>query len=266
MKSTIQRVCAGFAIIGFLIGNQSMAQSIYDKDLFATGVGVLKKLLDGAIEDLKQGTDYETYFNEVVIRSYVETSIHLGGRPTMTGIKRVKEMGIDRTDNSKTYATITTVNVDSNKKEISKSETVRDGFTPIEGKQNFECDDQQRSEWRSLKIDTTYRVRNKVAIPARYVQKTAIHTHNIIIEAKGKIVPPCSVGSESESPRTWVIPVQVARLGYTDFTWDYNNSVIGAPNALYSRAEALAQQMFKDSYSTLPTDQKAKVDAILSKK
>ena len=79
IKLIIQRVCAGIAILGFSIGNQAVAQGLYEKDLFTSGVGVLKKLADGAVDKLNQGTDYETYFNEVVIRSYVETSIDMGG-------------------------------------------------------------------------------------------------------------------------------------------------------------------------------------------
>ena len=84
-----------------------------------------------------------------------------------------------------------------------------------------------------------------------------------VFKAEGEIVPSSCVGSKT--PRSWVIPVQVSRLGHTDFKWDFANSVISAPNVRYSRAEALAHEMFKDSYSTLPTDQKAKVDAILRK-
>ena len=183
----------------------------------------------------------------------------------MTGTKRVREMGIDRSDFSKKYSTTRTVNLDSNRMEIPKSESVTvGGFTPIEGCQSFECDDPKRFEWKSLKIDTIYRVQNTVKIQARNIQRTAISTHNIVVVADGKIVPPCSVGSES--PKNWVIPVQVARLGYTDFAWSDKNSVVNSLNAHYSMAEALAHQMFKESYSTLEADQKAKVDAAIRKK
>ncbi len=49
MKSIIQHVCVGIIISGSFIGNQVMAQSMYEKDLFTTGVGVLKKLSDIAV-------------------------------------------------------------------------------------------------------------------------------------------------------------------------------------------------------------------------
>ena len=239
-----------------------MAQSMYEKDLFATGVGVLKKLSDVLVEQLTKSTDYETYFNEIVVSRYIATSVDLGGRPLMTGIKRVKEMGIDRTDSSKTYSRERVVNVDANGIEQLATEKRHEGsFTAIEGKQEFSCDQPERFERRSLNIETTYRVRNMVKIPARDIHRTAISTHNVLVVAEGEIVPSSCVGSKT--PRSWVIPVQVSRLGHTDFKWDFANSVISAPNVRYSRAEALAHEMFKDSYSTLPMDQKAKVDAAM---
>ena len=128
-------------------------------------------------------------------------------------------------------------------------------------KQNWVCDEPARFEKHSLDVTTTYRVKNKVAIPARNIQKTAISSHNIVVVAEGAVVPSSCSGSETS--RSWVIPIQVSRLGYTDFSWEYKDSVVRVLNAKYSRAEALAHQMFKDSYSALPTDQKAKVDAIL---
>jgi hypothetical protein len=235
---------------------------MYEKDLFATGVGVLKKLSDFSVEQLTKSTDYETYFNEILVSRYVETSVSLGGRPTMAGIKRVKEMGIERTDSSKTYSRERVVNVDANGIEQAGTEKRYDGsFATIEGKQEFVCDEPRRFELKSLNVETTYRVKNKVQIPARDIHKTAISRHNVLVVAEGEIVPSSCVGSKT--PRSWVIPVQVSRLGFTDFKWDYSNSLISTLNVRYSRAEALANEMFKDSYSTLPMDQKAKVDAAM---
>lgn len=262
MKSIIQHVCVCIIISDSFIGNQVMAQSMYEKDLFTTGVGVLKKLSDIAVEKFSQGTDYETYFNEILILSHTETSVELGGRPLMTGTKRIRDMGIDKSDPSKTYSNTRSVNIDSNGMEIPKSEIIIIGaFTPIQGKQNWVCDEPARFEKHSLDVTTTYRVKNKVAIPARNIQKTAISSHNIVVVAEGAVVPSSCSGSETS--RSWVIPIQVSRLGYTDFSWEYKDSIVRVLNAKYSRAEALAHQMFKDSYSALPTDQKAKVDAIL---
>ncbi len=86
-----------------------------------------------------------------MILSHTETSLELGGRPANTGIKRIRDMGIEKSDPSKTYSNTRSVNIDSNGMEIPKSETITVGaFTPIQGKQNgyaMNRQDLRREAW-----------------------------------------------------------------------------------------------------------------------
>jgi hypothetical protein len=251
---TIQRVCACFAVFAFLFENQVIAQVSTFKDV-EQAYGFAKKICD----DLKAFAtkDYEIYKNDVLVSKYLETRDDFDRAiPNLSGSRTVKDAAISPLDNKTTFFNYEYYKYDTNgfMTRVSREDKA---FGFQEGNRTNTCGVAPFIRWTSS-VTTTYRINNIIVQAAKNPKKNGVNTHYVVLRAAGQMTDnKCNLERISMS---WSVPITVGRGGYKDYVWDFPNTFVGPPSAIYSAQDLVAMDCYNRGYSELTKDQKEDVD------
>lgn len=130
-----------------------------------------------------------------------------------------------------------------------------------EGNRTNTCGVAPFTRWTSS-VNTTYWITNIIVQAAKNPKKNGVDTHYVVLRAAGQMTDnKCNTEKISMS---WSVPITVGRGGYKDYVWNFKNTFVGPPSAIYSAQDLVAMDCYNRGYSELTKAQKEDVDQTIA--